>query len=721
MAVLADFIMHAPPLMVGAEAVYPFSASLAEKYVFTSRYEDEVKLHRVSPDGKHIMLPRGLCPIGPNTTDLRRYGEIAHFPKSPLPRPYQVDMFGKVANFLMSGKSGVAVAGTGWGKCLAPHEPVLMLDGAMKATRDLKVGDLLMGPDSKPRTVLATNPGTGLMYRVVPIKGEPFECNDVHILALRCTSDCAYGKKGDLVNVPLNEWLLWPAGKKHVYKLWRTGVEFPAAKQRIDPYFLGVLLGDGGLRHSINVTTMDPEIVAEIEKQATIYGASIRSDNTNTGRATTYHLTGARGNANRCALRHELQCLGLTKAKFIPRAYKIADRSQRLQLLAGLLDTDGYLNDGVFEICSSLEGLADDIVFLARSLGFGVSRGLKIVNGASYARITIYGDTCLIPTRLSRKQALPRRQVKDVLMTGFEVEVLGAGDWFGIQLDGDHLYLLKDFTVTHNTVLGYHAMACVGRKTLVITTKEDIFDKWVNDAPKFLGLEPHEIGVIRGDKCEVVGTKLVVAMIHSLSKEGRYPSWITLDFGLIIYDECHRVPADQFQAVASMFPAVLRLGLSATPHRSDGKELVVFSHIGPIFAAAELEQLVPKILRFRTGWQCPRFYEYDKETNERKLVRMPHQAGRTSRVEKAIASDPDRNLLLAHLINEAFEKDRKIVIFSTLHEHLHTIHRTVIHKHGISGRKLGFYVGATTKAEKEHRDRELGKPVIFTTDRKSVV
>ena len=381
MAVLADFIMHAPPLMVGAEAVYPFSASLAEKYVFTSRYEDEVKLHRVSPDGKHIMLPRGLCPIGPNTTDLRRYGEIAHFPKSPLPRPYQVDMFGKVANFLMSGKSGVAVAGTGWGK----------------------------------------------------------------------------------------------------------------------------------------------------------------------------------------------------------------------------------------------------------------------------------------------------------------------------------------------TVLGYHAMACVGRKTLVITTKEDIFDKWVNDAPKFLGLEPHEIGVIRGDKCEVVGTKLVVAMIHSLSKEGRYPSWITLDFGLIIYDECHRVPADQFQAVASMFPAVLRLGLSATPHRSDGKELVVFSHIGPIFAAAELEQLVPKILRFRTGWQCPRFYEYDKETNERKLVRMPHQAGRTSRVEKAIASDPDRNLLLAHLINEAFEKDRKIVIFSTLHEHLHTIHRTVIHKHGISGRKLGFYVGATTKAEKEHRDRELGKPVIFTT------
>ena len=61
-------------------------------------------------------------------------------------------------------------------------------------------------------------------------------------------------------------------------------------------------------------------------------------------------------------------------------------------------------------------------------------------------------------------------------------------------------------------------------------------------ATQFLGLPDHEIGEIRGDKCEVKGTKFVVAMIHSLSKEGRYPDWIAKEFGLVIFDECHSFP-----------------------------------------------------------------------------------------------------------------------------------------------------------------------------------
>ena len=713
MAVLSELITQAKPLSTGATALFPFKPMLERKYKFTSRFGDEVLLHRVDKAKGLIHLPRALCPIG--ELDERVDGEHIVFPKTPTPRDHQVKLFDETAAFLLKGLSGVVSAYTGWGKCLAPHEPVLMFDGSFKATRDLTVGDQLMGPDSKPRTVLATNPGRGLMYKVTPIKGEPFECNDVHILSLRCTADCAYGKKGDLINVPLNEWLLWPKGKQHVYKLWRTGVSFPEAKQRIDPYFLGVLLGDGGLRHSINVTTMDPEIVAEIEKQAAIYGATIRTENANTGKATTYFLTGARGNANRCALRHELQCLGLTKDKFIPRDYKIASKSQRLQLLAGLLDTDGYLNEGVFEIASSRGRLANDIMFLARSLGFGVSCGVKVVNGVSYARITIYGDTCRIPTRLPRKQATNRRQVKDVLLTGFNVEPLGTGDWFGIQLDGDHLYLLKDFTVTHNTVLGYHAAAVVQRKTLVITTKDDIYQQWLEGARKFLGLKPHEIGEIRGDKCEVVGTKFCVAMIHSLSKEGKYPDWIVKDFGLVIFDECHRVPADQFSEVVDMFPAKLRLGLSATPERADGKEMLVLAHIGPIRAKTEAQLMIPKVLRFTSAWECPKVLRTDPDTGAKRVVRLPHEPGKTTHVEKIIAADSLRNRLIAELVESAFQKNRKTVVFSTLHEHLKALHRVCHEVHGISGRQMGFYVGATTKAEKEQREREKVKPIVFTT------
>ena len=280
--------------------------------------------------------------------------------------------------------------------------------------------------------------------------------------------------------------------------------------------------------------------------------------------------------------------------------------------------------------------------------------------------------------------------------------------------------IVTAFTGFGKTVIGYHAAYSVGRKTLVITTKDDIYKQWIdgacgrNGSPNFLGLTEAEVGEIRGDKCEVVGAKFCVAMIHSLSKAQKYPDWITKDFGLVIFDECHRVPAEQFSAVADMFPALLRLGLSATPERSDGKELLIHAHIGPVRAETDAQLMVPKVLRFKSGWVCPRTLRHNKDTGQNEIVRIPHQPGKTMHIEKMLAADQNRNQMVAELIGQALEKGRNIVVFSTLHDHLHALHRLCI-KSGISGRKLGFYLGATSKQEKEHREREKVKPVLFTT------
>lgn len=265
------------------------------------------------------------------------------------------------------------------------------------------------------------------------------------------------------------------------------------------------------------------------------------------------------------------------------------------------------------------------------------------------------------------------------------------------------------------TLLGYLAAYTAGVKTLVITTKDDIYKQWLDGAQKFLGLSPDEIGEIRGDKCEVVGTKFCVAMIHSLSRDGKYPDWITKGFGLVIIDECHRMPADQFSTVATMFPAKIRMGLSATPDRSDGKEQMLYAHVGPIRAKAEAQMMVPKVLRFPSAWECPKVIREDKHTGERRVVRLPHQAGKTTHIEKILAADPVRNHLIAELIAAAHAKGRKVVVFSTLIDHLQSLHRAVHSAHGISGRDMGFYSQASTKAEKEARERGKVKPIIFTT------
>jgi superfamily II DNA or RNA helicase len=212
----------------------------------------------------------------------------------------------------------------------------------------------------------------------------------------------------------------------------------------------------------------------------------------------------------------------------------------------------------------------------------------------------------------------------------------------------------------------------------------------------------------------VLGTKFVVAMIHSLSKPGKYPDWIGDTFGLVIFDECHRLPAEQFRAVASMFAARLRLGLSATPDRSDGKELLLYAHVGPVRVRTSVQLLVPKVLRYRTGWQCPRRYVTDPDSGERVIERIPHEAGQTTFMEKILAADEKRNLEIALILQTVHDRGRRIVVFSTLHDHLHSLLRAA-KKVGISGKEMGLYIGAQTKAEKEARDRATAKPVIFTT------
>lgn len=265
------------------------------------------------------------------------------------------------------------------------------------------------------------------------------------------------------------------------------------------------------------------------------------------------------------------------------------------------------------------------------------------------------------------------------------------------------------------TLCGFNAAYELGVKTLVVTTKDDIYKQWIEGAQKFLGLQPHEVGEIRSNKCEVQGTKFCVAMIHSLSKEGKYPDWAFDEFGLVIFDECHRLPAEQFSNVADMLPAKCRLGLSAAVERADGKETLLLAHIGPIRVRAEAELMVPKVLVFKSAWECPRSLRTDKDTGAKVIVRMPHEPGKTTHLEKIIAADPVRNHLIAELIAAGFEKDRKIVVFSTLIEHLRSLHRACQQTFKLSGRQMGFYIGAHTRAEREHREREKAKPILFTT------
>lgn len=115
----------------------------------------------------------------------------------------------------------------------------------------------------------------------------------------------------------------------------------------------------------------------------------------------------------------------------------------------------------MFEISQSLEHekLIDDVIYLCQSLGFACYKNKKTTswtyNGVKKQgeawRICISGEGIeQIPTLSPRKQTLPRRQKKDVLVSGIKVEELEEDEYYGFAVDGNNRFLLGNFTVTHN-------------------------------------------------------------------------------------------------------------------------------------------------------------------------------------------------------------------------------------------------------------------------------
>jgi hypothetical protein len=392
--------------------------------------------------------------------------------------------------------------------CHAAGTEVVMFNGTTKKVEDIVIGDLLMGPDSTPRTVSKLYHGQDEMFDVVPKdKGYTFRVNSNHILSLVATNQGRGSKRriknGDVCNISVAEYLTKTKTFKHIYKLYRSeAISFPIwerAERPIESYFLGVLLGDGGMSGSgVSVTTIDDEIVQEIYRQAEIFGSRIRHVTKEETAAISYFFVGSEDRRVRDNwLLLQLQSLGLYPCscaeKFIPFQYKVGSIADRLQLLAGIIDTDGsYANNSYYEISTKSVTLANDIAFVARSLGFYSSITDKVVKGVTYYRINVCGDIQTIPVKIARKKAVHPTRTK-TLRTGFNVHPVGKGEYFGFELDADHLYLLKDFTVTHNSgkslmiyvLLRYYLAKTKGKILIIVPNTalvRQLFDDFVDYA-----------------------------------------------------------------------------------------------------------------------------------------------------------------------------------------------------------------------------------------------
>lgn len=352
----------------------------------------------------------------------------------------------------------------GAGKCFGWNTPVLMYDGTIRKVQDVKVDDLVMGNDSSPRKVLALGRGKEMMYKVIPTKGRPYVVNASHILTLK-NRDKKYDRykshpnriKGtDYFSISVKDYI----AKSNSFKLmtggYRSGVDFPSREVKIDPYFLGVWLGDGN-SDSPHITSADHEIVDVVYQEAKSRNLAIRIQCPERTSPTYCLSSGIKKYGSNSAL-NDLRHYDLIYNKHIPIDYKCNSRKVRLELLAGILDTDGHYTHGGYDFISKFRKFANDVVYLARSLGLAAymkpcKKSSQNGTEGTYYRVSINGNCDQIPVHIPRKKCPPRKINKDSLVVGIKVKPIGVDKYYGFQVDGNGLFLLGDFTVVHNSSL----------------------------------------------------------------------------------------------------------------------------------------------------------------------------------------------------------------------------------------------------------------------------
>lgn len=331
---------------------------------------------------------------------------------------------------------------------------------------DITVGDKVIGASGCHRLVVGTNDaGVHHTFRFRFMDGTSAECSKNHLWSV-------FDKKGNhsvksADDISKDYIRHFKCGQTHYkYKLpLSSPVEFlENAPLPLHPYLVGALIGDGSLAAScIRITSADQEIIDRVAA-CIPPGCSLKKEERYDYRIVHDNGRGARKTGQKLPLLDGLQEIGLkglrSYDKHIPEMYLMASRDDRLELLRGLMDTDGSASGGRTTYHTSSQRLSEDVLFLARSLGAIATCQIKPDHRGYRDQYQVYivMPDGVSPFWLTRKTMLiPKTRKHNFSKTIIGVDELGEQPVKCISIDGpDGLYITDGFSVTHNSAFLEH-------------------------------------------------------------------------------------------------------------------------------------------------------------------------------------------------------------------------------------------------------------------------
>lgn len=337
---------------------------------------------------------------------------------------------------------------------------------------DIKVGDKVISGTGNVAEVLGVYPKPSMaVYELTFDDGSKVQCSKDHIWHVQTVDDRNKGNKNKYRDVELKDMLNnYKVGKRQQcnYSVDYVPVIdcFEQKELKIDPYLMGIILGDGGLTSGgIRISIPDEEIRREVEKRI--------PDSLVLKYVDKYDYSivkkGKRSRKPNClidSLRFYELYGKYSYEKHIPKDYLYSSYENRLELLRGILDTDATPTSGnCIEFTTTSFQLAEDVKELVHSLGGYCSCSLKAKSGYkkndefikcrnAYRLVIQFSSEQPKPFRLSRKanRYNPKRKVLKRYIV--DIKYIGEEKTSCIYIsDTSHLYITDDYVITHNTTL----------------------------------------------------------------------------------------------------------------------------------------------------------------------------------------------------------------------------------------------------------------------------
>jgi len=440
--------------------------------------------------------------------DFEKYRELTHknLKEGTILYPHQI----AGTMFIDEVKSVLLALEMGLGKSQDLDSKLLTPNGWIRMG-DVKVGDYVIGSNGKSTKVIGVYPqGKKDIYEIKFNDNTTARSCDEHLWNVNSTTRIHRTNKGikkysyqtKTLREIMNEGLQFDNGNNKHYIPIVEPIEFKEKKLKIDPYILGCLLGDGSIttKYGVSFTNIDNEIINEIDSKLPQNHQLVLSGNSK----KDYYLTadGKNNYINQNLKEYNLKGCG-SHTKFIPKDYMFSSIEDRLEILRGIMDTDGTISsDGMnIDLTLASKQLIDDVKFIVQSLG-GIARYKtrtswyeEIEVKPTYYRLSIKLPPNIIPFKLKRKieryvsptKYLPNRAIK-------EVNYVGKKEAQCIMVDAeDHLYVTDNCILTHNTLSAIAYVEMNNFKRVFVITPNSLKFNFFNEVEKFTHSKAHII------------------------------------------------------------------------------------------------------------------------------------------------------------------------------------------------------------------------------------